>query len=110
MKPGKVGIDGRKRENDDEEVVQRLRKIFGQPTQEEQSDRHGGDIDTTWFGVDKDATQFFLHSSNRLVEVLHESHTGEFTERFPQFVSFVGQTGKSPSRDNISSNLRTNRC
>ena len=92
-----MGIDGRQHEKVDEEVVQRLQQIFGQPSQDEQSNRHGGDIDTTWFGVDKDANQSFLHSSNRLVEVLHESQTGEFTERFPQLVSFVGQTGKSLS-------------
>ncbi|KAK0721616.1 hypothetical protein B0T26DRAFT_800576 [Lasiosphaeria miniovina] len=96
-RPGKVGIDGRHHERVDEEVVRRLQRIFGQASEEEQSDRHGGDIDTTWFGVDKDANQSFLHTSNRLVEVLHESQTGEFTERFPQLVSFVGQTGAGKS-------------
>jgi hypothetical protein len=96
MKPGKVGIDGRQHEKVDEEVVRRLRKIFDQPSQEEQSSHHGGDIDTTWFGVGKEANQSFLHYSNRLVEVLHESQTGEFIERFPQLVSFVGQTGRLP--------------
>lgn len=70
-----------------------MKQIFGQPTQEEQHRRHGTDINTTWFGVVKEANQPYLHYSNRLVDVLRESQVGVHSDRFPQLVSFVGQTG-----------------
>ena len=77
----------------DEDIVRRLQQIFGQPTAAEQRRRHTYDINTTWFGVTKEQEQPYLHYSNRLVEILRESQMGAFTERFPQLVSFVGQTG-----------------
>ncbi|KAH7009972.1 hypothetical protein EDB80DRAFT_838977 [Ilyonectria destructans] len=96
-RPGKVGIDGRQHEKVDEEVIHRLKQIFGQPTQEEQHRRHGTDINTTWFGVVKEANQPYLHYSNRLVDILRESQVGVHSDRFPQLVSFVGQTGAGKS-------------
>ncbi|KAH7192830.1 uncharacterized protein B0J16DRAFT_394837 [Fusarium flagelliforme] len=96
-KPGKVGIDGRQHEMVDEDIVRRLQQIFGQPTAAEQRRRHTYDINTTWFGVTKEQEQPYLHYSNRLVEILRESQMGAFTERFPQLVSFVGQTGAGKS-------------
>ncbi|RGP77832.1 hypothetical protein FLONG3_4008 [Fusarium longipes] len=96
-RPGKVGIDGREHEKVDEDIVHRLQQIFGQPTAEEQHRRHTNDINTTWFGVTKEHDQPYLHYSNRLVDILRESQMGAFTERFPQLVSFVGQTGAGKS-------------
>ena len=93
--PGKVGIDGRQHEMVDEDIVRRLQQIFGQPSAAEQHRRHTNDINTTWFGVTKEQDQPYLHYSNRLVDILRESQMGAFTERFPQLVSFVGQTGMS---------------
>lgn len=75
--------------------MHRLQQIFGQPTAEEQHRRHTNDINTTWFGVTKEHDQPYLHYSNRLVDILRESQVGAFAERFPQLVSFVGQTGIS---------------
>ncbi|KAH6886261.1 hypothetical protein B0T10DRAFT_576010 [Thelonectria olida] len=95
--PGKIGIDGRQHEKVDAEVNNRLSKIFGQPTQEEQNNRHGGDISTTWFGVVNEGYQPFLHYSNRMVDILQESQVGDYSERFPHLVSFVGQTGAGKS-------------
>ncbi|VTO87220.1 unnamed protein product [Fusarium graminearum] len=96
-RPGKVGIDGREHEKVDEDIVHRLQQIFGQPTAEEQHRRHTNDINTTWFGVTKEHGQPYLHYSNRLVDILRESQVGAFAERFPQLVSFVGQTGAGKS-------------
>ncbi|KAL9572020.1 hypothetical protein ACKAV7_003852 [Fusarium commune] len=95
--PGKIGIDGRQHEKVDREVNDRLSKIFGEPTQDEQNNRHGGDINTTWFGVINEADQPFLHYSNRIVDILQESQVGDYSERFPHLVSFVGQTGTGES-------------
>lgn len=41
----------------------------------------------------KEANQPYLHYSNRLVDILRESQVGVHSDRFPQLVSFVGQTG-----------------
>ncbi|PTB65192.1 hypothetical protein BBK36DRAFT_1122202, partial [Trichoderma citrinoviride] len=89
--------NGRPHEKVDEEVVHRLDQIFQQPDPTEQLMRHHNDIDTTWFGVEKRNNESVLHCSSRLLDILHESQTGEFKERFPHLVSFVGQTGKSYS-------------
>ncbi|KAF5003652.1 hypothetical protein FDECE_9823 [Fusarium decemcellulare] len=94
--PGKVGIDGRSHEKVDEEVINRLSQIFSQPPSEEQTERHRRDVNTTWFGVIKEANQSYLHYSNRLVDILRDSQMGQHSERFPQLVSFVGQTGMLP--------------
>lgn len=100
--PGKVGIDGRQHEMVDIEVIQRLSKIFSQPTREEQNYRHELDINTTWFGVVNEANQPFLQYSNRIADILQESQIGEYRERFPHLVSFVGQTGTSLSRVDLA--------
>ncbi|KAK3389280.1 hypothetical protein B0H63DRAFT_537088 [Podospora didyma] len=95
---GAVGIDGRPHEQVDLEVVHRLTQIFGHHrSQEEQEQLHESDINTTWFGVMKGSNQQFLHYSNRLINIMRESQTGEFAERFPHLVSFVGQTGAGKS-------------
>ena len=93
-KPGAVGIDGRPHEKVDVEVVARLTRIFGDSrSPEEQEALHVSDIDTTWFGVMKGANQPVLHYSHRLLDIMRESQTGQYPERFPHLVSFVGQTG-----------------
>ncbi|KAI8626808.1 hypothetical protein F5Y19DRAFT_466119 [Xylariaceae sp. FL1651] len=97
-RPGKVGIDGRPHEKVDEEVISRLKLTFTQPTKEEQERRHEFDINTTWFGVAKEANQPFLHHSNRLVDIMQEHPTPYHpADRFPHLVSFVGQTGDGKS-------------
>ena len=102
--PGKVGIDGRQHEMVDIEVIERLSKIFSQPTREEQNYRHELDINTTWFGVVNEANQPFLQYSNRIADILQESQIGDYRERFPHLVSFVGQTGTSlsPSQPHLA--------
>ncbi|KAK3379099.1 hypothetical protein B0T24DRAFT_716735 [Lasiosphaeria ovina] len=98
LRAGAVGIDGRPHEKVDPEVVQRLTQIFGHHRSlEEQEALHESDINTTWFGVLKGSNQQFLHYSNRLINIMRESQTGDFAERFPHLVSFVGQTGAGKS-------------
>lgn len=70
-----------------------MKQTFGQPSLEEQYERHETDISTTWFGVLKEESQLSLHYTNCLVDIMHESQTGEYGDRFPHLVSFVGQTG-----------------
>lgn len=78
-------------------MVQRLKQTFGDATPEEQSAQHIKDLNTIWFGVIKEANQCLsLHYSTRLVDIMQDSQSGEYQERFPQLVSFVGQTGKCP--------------
>ncbi|KAM7198241.1 hypothetical protein V8F20_006268 [Naviculisporaceae sp. PSN 640] len=90
-------------EKTDSEVYHRLQGVFRQDrTEEEQHDLHASDIDTTWFGVVRDeangrSSRPWLRHGNRLVEIMRESHTGEYTERFPHLVSFVGHTGAGKS-------------
>lgn len=97
-RPGAVGIDGRPHEKVDVEVVARLTRIFGNKrTPEEQEALHVSDINTTWFGLTKGANHMqgpVLYYSGRMQDIMAESHTGQFTERFPHLVSFVGQTGR----------------
>lgn len=91
--PGRVGIDGRPHEKVDEEVVDRLQQVFGRLSKQEQDLRHESDISTTWFGVDREGDSSYLHYSNRLIDILQDQ-AGDRQERFPQLVSFVGQTGR----------------
>lgn len=80
------------------QVFDRLEKVFDQNiTEEDQQLMHQRDIRTTWFGIEKDGDEPRLHHHNRLIEIMRDSHTGEFAERFPHLVSFVGQTGAGKS-------------
>ncbi|KAK4169827.1 hypothetical protein QBC43DRAFT_225424 [Cladorrhinum sp. PSN259] len=80
------------------EVFDRLERVFDQNlTDEYQQLLHQRDIDTTWFGIEKDGDEPRLHHHNRLIDIMRDSHTGEFHERFPHLVSFVGQTGAGKS-------------
>ncbi len=94
--PGAVGIDGRPHEKVDLEVVDRLMRVFGPgPSSEDQEALHVSDLDTTWFGVTRGANhaQPVLYHSRRMQEIMSDSQTERYTERFPHLVSFVGQTG-----------------
>ncbi|CAM1500480.1 Fc.00g096420.m01.CDS01 [Cosmosporella sp. VM-42] len=89
-----------KHEMVEEEVYDRLEQTlqtFVQPTQEEQDERHESGVNTTWFGVSKEGDQSFLHYSERFNDIMCTTVNGDYTERFPQLVSFVGQTGVGKS-------------
>lgn len=77
------------------DVFRRLEPIFGMLSEEVQQELHRVDSETSWFGYGTDNKQKpYLHSSNRLTHLLYETQHGQFKERFPHLVSFVGQTGK----------------
>lgn len=96
--PGAVGWDGNPHEKSNAEIVQRLRQIL-EPTRTETD--HNNELqlddDTTWFGVGRDSSnQPILQDYGRFATLMSESQTPELGNRFPQLVSFIGQTGKSP--------------
>ncbi len=104
-RPGAVGHDLRPHEKVDEEVVARLKRIFGTSrSEQEQELLHESDINTTWFGVTRGANpaQPVLYSSSRLQDIIARGQTGEFPERFPHLVSFVGQTGEDPASPHLA--------
>ncbi|KAK4217215.1 hypothetical protein QBC37DRAFT_438226 [Rhypophila decipiens] len=99
-KPRRV-VEGLPHEKIISEVYHRLQGVFRQDrTSDEQHDLHVSDIDTTWSGVVKDelpGSKPFLRHENRFMEIMRESQTGKYAERFPQLVSFVGHTGAGKS-------------
>ncbi|KAK3687188.1 hypothetical protein B0T22DRAFT_509731 [Podospora appendiculata] len=51
------------------------------------------DDDTTWFGVERDAShQLIFQDYGRFAALMSESQTQELGARYPQLVSFIGQT------------------
>jgi hypothetical protein len=92
---GAVGWDGRPHEKSNAEVVQRLRQIL-EPTRTENDHEHElqNDDDTTWFGVGRDSNnQSVFQDYGRFATLMSESQTPELGSRYPQLVSFIGQTG-----------------
>ena len=95
--PGRVNRDGIPHEMlFNKEAVDRLRVIFSPPSDpEEQRKLHETDAEAKWFGVTRNTTgPPVLHDYGRYSTIMRESSTGEYSERWPQLVSFVGQTGK----------------
>ena len=96
-KPKKRGADGYGHEKIDKLVVERYRSILEPPSNSEEQDAlHRDDEDTTWFGIGRSRTGDPIFEDHGLyaalmVESLSEAHT----VRYPQLVSFIGQTGKS---------------
>ena len=96
-KPGKVGQDGLPHEKTDKEIYDRLKVIFEPPEgREELSRLHIADEDTTWFAVEKDTSgQPIFQDYGRYSVILSETKQPNSGIRYPQLVSFVGQTGES---------------
>ncbi|KAI3316635.1 FabD/lysophospholipase-like protein [Xylariaceae sp. AK1471] len=97
--PGAVGYDGRPHEKANAQVVQRLRQILD-PTRNENDHENELqlDDDTTWFGVGRDSSnQAIFQDYGRFATLMSESQTPELGNRYPQLVSFIGQTGAGKS-------------
>jgi hypothetical protein len=95
--PGKVNRDGVAHEMlPDKEVVTRLKDIFTPPNDPEQQRKlHKSDAGSKWFGVTPNADGVpALHDYGRYSSIMRESST-RHSKRWPQLVSFVGQTGKT---------------
>lgn len=96
-RPGKVGlVDHLPHEKTERDIYERLVPIL-EPSDDvsELMRLHVEDQDTTWFGVEKDETgepNFLDHGRyNALMAETKQPNTGP---RYPQLVSFVGQTGQ----------------
>jgi hypothetical protein len=96
-RPGAVGFDGKPHEKTDREVVERLRQIL-EPrlTEQQQQELHRSDEDTTWFGIARDPVSGLpiFQDYERYATIMEQSRSVEGTVRYPQLVSFIGQTGR----------------
>ena len=95
-RPGKVGIDGLPHEKTEKPIYDRLIAIFEPPEDTEELSRlHLEDEDTTWFGIEKDAGgQPIFQDYGRYPALMAETKQPNGGVRYPQLVSFVGQTGE----------------
>jgi hypothetical protein len=98
-RPGKKGPDGLPHEKANPDVVRRLKDILTPPTSHsEQQLLHIADEDTTWFGLTKDKdNQSMFEDYGRYSTIMADSNNGEHRSRYPQLVSFIGQTGAGKS-------------
>ncbi|KAF2188984.1 hypothetical protein K469DRAFT_684250 [Zopfia rhizophila CBS 207.26] len=98
-KPGRTGPDGLPHEKGDPSIVKRLKSILTPPIDPgEQQSLHMDDEDTTWFGIAKDIdNQPIFQDYGRYATIMADSTTGVYKLRYPQLVSFIGQTGAGKS-------------
>jgi energy-coupling factor transporter ATP-binding protein EcfA2 len=98
-KPGKLGPDGLPHEKADPRIVNRLKEAFQPPTNPEiQARMHMEDEDTTWFGIARDSANVpMFQDYGRYATLMANSSSGEIITRYPQLVSFIGQTGAGKS-------------
>jgi hypothetical protein len=78
----------------DKEVIDRLKVIFTPANDpEQQRQLHKTDEGSKWFGVAPNAEgELILQDYGQYSSIMRESSTG-YSKRWPQLVSFVGQTG-----------------
>ena len=81
----------------DRQVVERYRSILeSSSSNQEQDVLHKEDEDTTWFGIGRNrADDPVFEDYGRYATLMAESLPPKPMARYPQLVSFVGQTGKS---------------
>jgi energy-coupling factor transporter ATP-binding protein EcfA2 len=96
---GKLGPDGFPHEKADPRVVNRLKSTFTPPTDPAvQRSLHIEDEDTAWFGIERDGADLpIFFDYGRFATLMANSATGQFLTRYPQLVSFIGQTGAGKS-------------
>ena len=94
-RPGKVGLDGLPHEKTDQQIYDRLKSILEPPENTEELSRlHLEDEDTAWFAVEKNFNgQPMFHDYGRYAALMAETKQPNGGLRYPQLVSFVGQTG-----------------
>jgi hypothetical protein len=97
---GKKGLTGVAHEKANFTIAKRLENILT-PTSDpiQQQKLHQDDIETAWFGVVRDGSSAKpgLHDYGRYQWLMQASFSGSFAERWPQLVSFIGQTGDGKS-------------
>ncbi|KAI0137141.1 hypothetical protein BJ170DRAFT_573205 [Xylariales sp. AK1849] len=97
--PGSVGWNGKPHEKADPFVLHRLRQILEpKRTEAEHEAELREDEDTSWFGLGRDAQGHpIFHDYGRFASIMAESLTEDVSERHPQLVSFIGETGAGKS-------------
>jgi energy-coupling factor transporter ATP-binding protein EcfA2 len=98
-KAGRTGPDGLPHEKADPTIVKRLQEILTPPQDHsEQQTLHIEDEDTTWFGMVRNSQNSpAFQDYGRYSAIMADSNSGEFKFRYPQLVSFIGQTGAGKS-------------
>lgn len=96
---GRTGPDGLPHEKANPVIVQRLKDILTPPAgKAEQQSLHVEDEDTTWFGLGRNSQNVpVFQDYGRYSTIMADSNTGDFKFRYPQLVSFIGQTGAGKS-------------
>lgn len=97
--PGAVGWGGRPHEKADPFVVERLRQIF-EPVRTEADHQQQllDDEETAWFGYGRDASGHpIFQDYGRFAAIMSDGHQTEGIERYPQLVTFIGETGEYPT-------------
>lgn len=94
---GATGWGGRPHEKSDPHVITRLRDILEPVTSNADHEKSLElDDDTTWFGVVRNQSQQQVFQDyGRFAALISESQSEEAEDRFPQLVSFIGQTGET---------------
>ena len=94
--PGKLGPDGLAHERTDVEIYERLRRILHPPDNIfELSRLHQEDESTTWFGMEKDSNGVpVFQDHGRFAAIMADTKQPNSGVRYPQLVSFVGETGE----------------
>ncbi|PVI02430.1 hypothetical protein DM02DRAFT_701953 [Periconia macrospinosa] len=98
-KLGRTGPDGLPHEKTNPKIIKRLKDILSPPSdQGAQETLHVEDEDTTWFGLARDThNKPFFQDYGRYASIMADSNTVEHQSRYPQLVSFIGQTGAGKS-------------
>lgn len=97
--PGRTARDGIEHERTDFHAVKRLQDIMNPPSSHQTLvQMHNSDEETTWFGITRDANgRPFLEDWETFSSLMDGSPRDTYMHKYPQLVSFVGQTngGKS---------------
>lgn len=99
--PGKLAIDGLPHEKIDIRIAARLEQILSSSNgPREQDALHQADDRTIWFGVEQNYADVpTFHDYRRFTTLMLEHRSTNKESRYPQLVSFVGQTGMAtPSK------------
>jgi energy-coupling factor transporter ATP-binding protein EcfA2 len=79
-------------------VLERFRAILNpDPDPDRQEELHLQDRDTTWIGIDQEDNVPVFQNYGRYQTIMADSLTAETGARYPQIVSFIGQTGAGKS-------------
>ena len=99
--PGKLAVDGLPHEKIDIRIATRLKKILNSSNgPREQDALHQDDETTIWFGIERNYADVpTFQDYQRYSTLMLEHMPARHESRYPQLVSFVGQTGMSrPSK------------